>query len=62
MRAPVDVLVMLLAAVIAAYLLITLIAVGACLWHANTCTHVEWRYFLGEPLMALGAALACGLM
>ena len=53
MRAPLDILILLLAAVISAYLLVTLIAVGACLWHGNACTHVEWRYFLGEPLSAL---------
>lgn len=47
------IIMLLLAAVIAAYLLVALIGVSACLYYHNECNHVDFRYYLGEPLSAL---------
>lgn len=47
------IVILLLAIVITAYLLIALAGTIACIWHASQCAHVDFKYFLGEPLSAL---------
>lgn len=44
---------LLLAVVIATYLLVALLGVGACIWHSAECKNLDLRYYLGEPLSAL---------
>lgn len=45
--------ILMLAVVISAYLLVALVGVSACLYYADKCTDVDFRYYLGEPLSAL---------
>lgn len=47
------VLVWLLASVILAHLVVGIVGVTACLWAANRCAHVDWRFWFGEPLAAV---------
>lgn len=47
------IVILLLVAVVGAYLLVALLAVGACIFYESRCTHVDFRYYLGEPLSAL---------
>lgn len=53
-----QIILLLLAIIISAYLLVALVGVTACVWHSSECKNLDLRFYLGEPLAATLGLLA----